>query len=630
MKKYINLLILAGGLFFTSCQDFLDREPLDFGDQKVFFNNVKDLKYYANSFYTLFPENKAYMNGGVYREDENSDNQTSFWSNSNFFPGTKQVPKLGDDSQWKFNTIRDCNYFIHLVEERAAANVIKGSEEEINHYLGEVYFIRAYDYYRLLKNYGDVPIVTDVLTDDMSLLKISSRRAPRNKVARFIIEDLEHASELMMKTAPELGRLSRDCARLMLARVALFEATWEKYHAGSCFVPNGARWPGKRMFPDYEYNAETEINFFLDKAIEYSELVADARPLYKNYKELFTSVSIDEIPEVILAKSYYGQVNGHGMNRALSQAGKTGYTRSVVESFLMADGLPIYVSENYQTDVTIEKVLANRDNRLIESINAVYLPRIQSREAEFCPTGYQVGKWLNNSTEQTASQTGGTTSNPIFRSAEAYCIYLEAYYERHHNLDGKCDAYWKALRTRAKVDIDYMKTIHATDLSKERDLAAKVLVEKGVNDATLYNIRRERRCEFIGEGMRLDDLKRWRALDAMRNYEVMGINLWAEMYKRYAAVTPKPIELKPSIVSPYEEGIPESTYIRVFKINESDFAYNGYNFPKQHYLEPIPLSEILLTADNTTDLQNSNIYQNPGWPVSSGTVADYTFNCDPD
>lgn len=627
MKKYISLLILTGGLFLTSCQDFLQREPLDFGDENVFFNNVQDLKYYANSFYTLFPENKSYMNGGVYREDENSDNQTSFWSNSNFFPGTKQVPKLGDDSQWKFTTIRNCNYFIHLVEERAAAKVITGSEEEINHYLGEIYFFRAYDYYRLLKNYGDVPILTEVLTDDMSLLKISSRRAPRNKVARFIIDDLKHASELMMKTAPELGRLSRDCARLMLARIALFEATWERYHAGSCFVPNGARWPGKNMYPDYEYNADTEIEFFLDKAIEYSELVADARPLYENYKEMFTSVEIDAIPEVILAKSYYGSVNGHGVNRALSLAGKTGYTRSVVESFLMADGLPIYVSENYQTDVTIEKVLANRDNRLIESVNPVKMPRIQSREAEFCPTGYQVGKWLNDSPEQTASQTGGTTSNPIFRSAEAYCIYLEAYYERHHNLEGKCDAYWKALRTRAKVDTNYMKTINATNLSKERDLAAKVLVEKGMNDATLYNIRRERRCEFIGEGMRLDDLKRWRALDAMRNYEVMGINLWAEMYKRYEEAK---IDLKPSIVSPYEEGIPESTYIRVFKINESDLAYNGYNFPKQHYLEPIPLSEILLTADNSEDLQNSNIYQNPGWPVSSGTIADYSFNCDPD
>ena len=198
---------------------------------------------------------------------------------------------------------------------------------------------------------------------------------------------------------------------------------------------------------------------------------------------------------------------------------------------------------------------------------------------------------------------------------------MEAYYERHKTLGGNCDTYWKALRTRAQVDTDYQKTIDHTDLSKERDLAAKT---KGI-DATLYNIRRERRCEFIAEGMRLDDLRRWRALDNMRNYEIMGMNLWKEMFKRYAMAG---LDLKPTVVSQYDAGDPESTYIKVFKVNESDKAYNGYNFPKPHYLEPIPLSEILLTADDANNPENSNIYQNPGWPISSGSLADYTYDCD--
>ena len=47
-------------------------------------------------------------------------------------------------------------------------------------------------------------------------------------------------------------------------------------------------------------------------------------------------------------------------------------------------------------------------------------------------------------------------------------------------------------------------------------------------DATLYNIRRERRCEFIAEGMRWDDLKRWRSWDRLftEPYIVEGINFW--------------------------------------------------------------------------------------------------------
>ena len=53
-------------------------------------------------------------------------------------------------------------------------------------------------------------------------------------------------------------------------------------------------------------------------------------------------------------------------------------------------------------------------------------------------------------------------------------------------------------------------------------------------DATLYNIRRERRCEFISEGMRWDDLKKWRSWDPAitGHYMLEGMNLWDEAYKK--------------------------------------------------------------------------------------------------
>lgn len=48
----------------------------------------------------------------------------------------------------------------------------------------------------------------------------------------------------------------------------------------------------------------------------------------------------------------------------------------------------------------------------------------------------------------------------------------------------------------------------------------------------LYNIRRERRCEFIAEGMRKDDLFRWRSLDKMKDYTVEGFN-WENTRNKY-------------------------------------------------------------------------------------------------
>lgn len=86
------------------------------------------------------------------------------------------------------------------------------------------------------------------------------------------------------------------------------------------------------------------------------------------------------------------------------------------------------------------------------------------------------------------------------------------------------ESFEKACRRIRKLP----KTIDATDLSKENDLA--VWSGSQMIDKTLYNIRRERRCEFIAEGMRKDDLLRWRSLDKMKNYQTEGFN-WQEYQK---------------------------------------------------------------------------------------------------
>lgn len=136
-------------------------------------------------------------------------------------------------------------------------------------------------------------------------------------------------------------------------------------------------------------------------------------------------------------------------------------------------------------------------------------------------------------------------------------------------------------------------------------------------DETLYNIRRERRCELIAEGMRLDDLKRWRSLDNMVNYQPEGMNLWDKVYEMYDKS-----DLEEKIVSQ----VSVSKYMRPLQVSATSAAYDGYTFPKPHYLEPIPISEFLLTGGGVT--ANSPIYQNPGWPRDADGTADYSYDCD--
>ena len=144
--------------------------------------------------------------------------------------------------------IRSCNYFISLMEDRMKKGEITGAAADIDHYLGEFYFFRAYEYFRLLTKLGDVPIMDNVVSNEFSDLVLASTRRPRNEVARFIISDLEKAEGLLKEVAPQVNRLNKDCAALMLARVALFEATWEKYHAkfGCALVPTHLGFPGTK------------------------------------------------------------------------------------------------------------------------------------------------------------------------------------------------------------------------------------------------------------------------------------------------------------------------------------------------------------------------------------------------
>lgn len=641
-KIYITGISLAM-LSLASCSDFLDREPIDFGSEVAFYVSETDLQMATNEFYdNILPKNETWV-GGIYDEDNTSDNQIGTAPDNLFYEGEKRTVEQSE-SEWNFDNLRGINYFINRVNfQLNGGGGITGSEEYINHYLGEGYFFRAWEHFRLLRNFGDVPILTTMLSDDQAELSEATRRQPRNEVARFIIRNLEIADSLMLADPPQDGRLCKDAAMMLMARVALYEGTWERYHAGTAFVPGNSKWVGHAMYPDFSFkagSAEDEVNYFLDVAIKASEAVVQSRPeLSDEYLPLFvndrTAFTADN-GEVILARFYLSGVLYHSVGQYLARTGAgTGLTRSLVNSFLMTSGLPIYADPNYGGDVQMKAEMRDRDKRLAVKVTGSYvageadpitgvvfendtilLSHITQSGNERSTTGYEMKKWMSEDPEQQVSGQG-TTANPIFRSAEAMLTYLEAYYERYGNLGGNCDAYWRKLRRRAGVDDDYNKTIAQTDLSKENDLA---VYSKGVQvDKTLYNIRRERRCEFYAEGMRLDDLKRWRSLDNMRNYWVEGINLWTEMYKLWEEEDEN-----------LEEGVTVSSrglseYLRPLQITSTLVTYNtGYNFPKPHYLEPIPIAEFQLATENG----QSTLYQNPGWPTNTDGIADYSYDCD--
>ncbi|MEG1685894.1 MAG: hypothetical protein RR319_08145, partial [Bacteroides sp.] len=124
MKKIICILALSFSL--ASCEDFLQREPLDFGSEVAFFKDVADLEYAANNYYEVFPK-FGQWSGGLFKDDENSDNQASNTPSNLFYEGDKRQLTVTDGNcVWNFKKLRGINYSLTEINKRLAQHAITG------------------------------------------------------------------------------------------------------------------------------------------------------------------------------------------------------------------------------------------------------------------------------------------------------------------------------------------------------------------------------------------------------------------------------------------------------------------------------------------------------------------------
>ncbi len=236
IKNIFNtgLSLCGAALLLTSCNDFLDRPPLDQISPDNYFTTAEQLGGFTFNYYrTIFPNNSGWF-AGIATFDDGTDNQAAVNGNrAMFLPDQWLVPTSGGIG---FNAIRDVNKFIHESEAKIAAGKVTGDTNLINQYMGEAYFIRAMLYYDKLKTYGDFPIELNELNVDQDLAA-ASKRQPRNLVARQILSDMDNAiSKLQVSIANKL-RINKYTALAFKSRIALYEATFEKYHRGTGRVP---------------------------------------------------------------------------------------------------------------------------------------------------------------------------------------------------------------------------------------------------------------------------------------------------------------------------------------------------------------------------------------------------------
>lgn len=677
-NKYITkaFVAIAIALGTTSCEDFLDREPKSNLAPDIYYSTAAQLEANLNDEYPNVLPTFGQWTYGIFGEDKGTDNQVEVNAHDRYTLDRWKVPH-SENNNWKFERIYRINLFLTQAvanfgkDMSGAENTISGDIATVKHYIGEMYFLRAFEYFKKLQLFGDFPIIKAPLAEEMDVLREASKRSPRNEVARFIISDLDNAIAFMGDVDLATTRVNKDAALLIKSRVALFEATWLQNFKGTAFVPGGEGWPGAALYSNYEYpsgSIDNEVKYFLEQAVEASKLVGDkykgsltqntgvlqqsANAPANPYFDMFAQEDLSSVKEVLLWRQYARGFVTHNINAAAGRGNyRIGLTRGYVQNFLMADGTPVYAhgtyadgDNYYKGDKTIAAVRENRDTRLSlflkepaqknilfevdnnEGSEVVMIepyPQITNGDGERgYATGYALRKGGSFNRKYYANG-GGYTAAVCFRAAEALLNYMEASYLLNNNtLDATARDYWTILRQRAGVNTDIDNTIAKTDMNKEAEndwgayTAGRLL-----SDKTLYNIRRERRCEFLAEGLRYMDLCRWRAMDQLISnpVHIEGMHLWnTPMEDWYDDDKGVSTLLADGTDKANVSSKEKSEYLRPFERTSTQAGYNGCTWKMAHYLNPIMVKQFQLTGSSDSKI----LYQNPYWPVVADQPAE--------
>lgn len=572
MKKVCYMgAVLAMLAAVTGCSSFLDRLPEDRIVDQDFWTVPNDVKIYANQFYPAFPSHGGYS-GGLFWSDNDSDNMT---------PGTYNQRLAGqntlnDSGDWSFyNHIRSVNYGLERI------HTVQGDPNERDMYVGELLFFRAFFYFQLVRQYGDVPWHAQSLNIDAE--ELFKPRSPRTTVVDSILQDLTTAiSYLPVRGSAALNRLNKECALLFKSRVALYEGTWQKYHEGTVFATPGADW---RSYLETAADAAYTL-----VELGTASLFQPVNP-ENYYADLFGAKDYATNPEILLYKKHSEALGqSHFLQRYMFSGGNTGVSKSLVDDFLCADGLPIANSGLYSGDEKLTDVIADRDPRLRQmlwapgdpvemnngEITAVFtVPDLAVSGEHRSVSGYQLKK--GKTVDMESGSFDLETASILFRYAEVLLNYAEAKAELGTITQDDVDLSINKIRLRARMPDLIIATIAPDPHWLHKDISP-----------LLNEIRRERRIELACEGFRFDDLARWAAMDILVAKRTLGAKFVQSDFPNLMPGTHILINDN-GYIDPYQAGLPL-----------------GFQFDlERDYLLPIPQQELTLNKEK--------LIQNPGW-----------------
>ncbi len=435
MKKSLIYIIFL--VLISSCEDVLDKKELNAVDGQDIWNDPELAGLYINSIYgSTLPSFAG--NSNTKLSDESYGTGTDYMMYGLL---TKESSYGIYNKPWA--SIRQINAMFEGLEEGTMAT------EDKNLLLGQGYFFRAWNYWKLVKYYGGVPLVLNTI-DPNVYNDYQIARSSAHVCISQIIDDLDNAIELLPSDWPgEQGRITRAAAAALKGRVLLF-------YASPQFNPDNLqeRWQNA-------YNANYT-------AIQICE--EDGYTLYSDYANIF--LAEENSNEAIFLTIYNNTSNYNGYEASVRPRSVSNSTDAVssppnwdfVKSYPMADGSPITNNPEYDS-IYFWK---NRDPRFYATIayngmkwalggdedriqwtyeNNTVEPSTLTKGAS--PTGFYLKKNIDASISKLETVYGPTDWIEI-RLAEVYLNFAECAAEL--NKTGEAKDYLIKIRERAGIE----------------------------------------------------------------------------------------------------------------------------------------------------------------------------------
>jgi hypothetical protein len=561
MKTYIKISIVVFAFLLTGCKEYLNRYPLNNPSDVTFLSNETELKMAVAGCYSPLWYNFEGMPFHLFL-DAASDIE---WDRNG--STLQAIGRGSQDSRnglvvdfWTnmYAGIAKCNYVLSNMER--GKSVI--ADAAYKQYESEVRFLRALYYSYLVELYGGVPLVKTPLT----LTEAQMARNTKEEVVSFILAELDQcAASLPQANKPTNGKATKGAAWSLASRIALYNGKWDVAisSAQKVMALEGSEYVVNSSYMDlFQYSGQTSKEIIF--SVQYLKGTF-MHPMFRLFGSRNAMAHTNKKPSYQLADSWECTDGKQIDESPLFDPKKPYLNRDPRLGFTLAVSGSNFLGIQFET---------HGDSVKCWNYNVSPAKRIDNLEATHAYatfTGICYRKYADNLDRLAVNESDMNTI--ILRYAEVLLNYAEAKIESGSIDKSVLDAINK-VRQRPSVN---MPPITTTDKNELRNV-----------------VRRERKYEFSGEGLRLFDIRRWKIAEDVMNLPVLG-----RMKKSYPAIAPIVNEVGTS----YYTNIPiaqqgESADFKMRVVENRTFNKN------RDYLWPIPYIEI-----DTNPLMT----QNPGY-----------------